>query len=150
MNKKIGRNFEVFTPCDFIAAITQHIPDKMRGGRAKQADEEAQAEGDAVEAIDVSAHEPRRIPSKKWRELIKKVWEADPLRPLKCSREMRIFSLIDEEDVIERILRHLGLCQEGGCVHSTTDPPGEMTLDLWLDRPFPDYETEPVVAFSAT
>ena len=21
-------NFEVFTPCDFIAAITQHIPDK--------------------------------------------------------------------------------------------------------------------------
>jgi hypothetical protein len=28
MNKKIGRNFEVFTPCDFIAAITQHIADK--------------------------------------------------------------------------------------------------------------------------
>ena len=24
MNKKIGRNFEVFTPWDFIAAITQH------------------------------------------------------------------------------------------------------------------------------
>jgi hypothetical protein len=93
MNKKIGRNFEVFTPCDFIAAITQHIPDKsfqlvryygwysnkMRGRRAKQADEEVQTEGDAMEVIDVSAHEPRRIPSKKWRELIKKVWEADPL-----------------------------------------------------------------------
>ena len=28
MNEKIRRNFEVFTPCDFIAAITQHIPDK--------------------------------------------------------------------------------------------------------------------------
>ena len=28
MNKKIGRNFEVFIPWDFIAAITQHIPDK--------------------------------------------------------------------------------------------------------------------------
>ncbi len=27
-NPKIQRNFEVFTPCDFIAAITQHIPDK--------------------------------------------------------------------------------------------------------------------------
>ena len=52
-------------------------------------------EGDAVEVIDVSAHEPRRIPSKKWRELIKKVWEADPLRCPKCSREMRIVSLID-------------------------------------------------------
>ena len=32
-----------------------------------QADEEVQTEGDAVEVIDVSAHEPRRIPSKKWR-----------------------------------------------------------------------------------
>ena len=53
MNEKIGRNFEVFTPSDFTAAITQHIPDKsfqfvryygwysnkMRGRRAKQADE---------------------------------------------------------------------------------------------------------------
>ena len=28
MNKKIGRSFEVFTPCDSIAAITKHIPDK--------------------------------------------------------------------------------------------------------------------------
>jgi Putative transposase len=69
MNKKIGRNFEVFTPCDFIATMTRHIPDKsfqlvgyygwysneMRDRRAKQADEEAQAEGDAVEVIDVSA-----------------------------------------------------------------------------------------------
>jgi hypothetical protein len=56
MNKKIGRNFEVFTPCDFTAAITQHIPDKgfqlvryygwysnkMRRRRAKQADEGVQ------------------------------------------------------------------------------------------------------------
>jgi hypothetical protein len=50
--------------------------------------------------IDVSAHQSRRIPSKMWRELIKKVWEADPLRCPKCSREMPIVSLIDEEDVI--------------------------------------------------
>ena len=27
------------------------------------------------------------------------------------------------------------------------DPPGETTLDPWLDDPFPDYDTEPVVAF---
>ena len=63
---------------------------------------------------------------------------------------MRIVSLIDEEDVLERILRHLGLWQEGVCVHCGTDPPGETTLDPWLDDPFPDYDTEPVVAFSAT
>jgi hypothetical protein len=28
LNPKIQRNFEVFSPCDFIARITQHIPDK--------------------------------------------------------------------------------------------------------------------------
>ena len=59
--------------------------------------------------------------------------------------EMRIVSLIDEEDVIERILRHLGLWQEGVRVHS-----GGTTLDPWLDDPLPDYDTEPVVAFSAS
>jgi hypothetical protein len=96
-----------------------------------------QTEGDAVEVMDVSAHEPCRIPSKKWRELIKKVWEADPLRCLKSSREMRIVSLIDEEDVIERILRHLGLWQEGGCVHSGTDPPGETTSIRGSTTPSP-------------
>jgi len=30
MNEKIHRNFQVFSPCDFIAAITQHIPDKRK------------------------------------------------------------------------------------------------------------------------
>jgi hypothetical protein len=30
------------------------------------------------------------------------------------------------------------------------DPPGETTLNPWLDDPFPDYDTEPVMAFSAT
>jgi hypothetical protein len=28
INPKTQRNFEVFAPCDFIAAITQHIPNK--------------------------------------------------------------------------------------------------------------------------
>jgi hypothetical protein len=28
LNPKISRNFEVFTSTDFLAAITQHIPDK--------------------------------------------------------------------------------------------------------------------------
>jgi hypothetical protein len=47
----------------------------MRGQRNKQAAEEAKTgEVKAVEVIDVSGHKPRRIPSAKWRELIKKVW----------------------------------------------------------------------------
>lgn len=86
MNPKIQRNFEVFppqadpppedSPCDFIAKITRHIPDKsfqlvryygwysnkMRGQRDKHAAEEAEAAGKAVEVIDVSGYKPRRVP----------------------------------------------------------------------------------------
>jgi hypothetical protein len=35
-------------------------------------------------------------------------------------------------------------------VHSGSDRPGETVLDPWLDDPFPDYDTEPIVAFSAS
>ena len=162
LNPKVQRNFEVFSPCDFIAAITQHIPDKsfqlvryygwysnkMRGQRDKRAAEEAKAAGQAVQIIDVSEHKPRRIPSPKWRELIKKVWEADPLLCPKCSREMRIVALIDEREVIEKILRHLGLWEEGVRVHTGTDPPSETTVEPWLHDPFPDYDTEPGIMYA--
>jgi len=161
MNEKIHRNFEVFSPCDFIAAITQHIPDKsfqlvryygwysnkMRGQRDKRAAEEAKAAGNAVEVIDVSEHKPRRIPSAKWRELIKKVWEADPLLCPKCSREMRIVTFIAERKVIERILRHLGLWSQGVRISPARAPPEivDRVIEPWLDDPFPDYESEPPV-----
>ena len=165
LNPKIQRNFEVFSPCDFIAAITQHIPDKsfqlvryygwysnkMRGQRDKRAAEEAQAAGaQAVQIIDVSEHQPRRIPSAKWRELIKRVWEADPLLCPKCQKEMRIVSLIDERDVIERILRHIGLWEQGVRVLPARAPPevAEWVIEPCYDDPFPDYDTEPVMMYA--
>ena len=188
LNPKIQRNFEVFTPCDFIAAITQHIPDKsfqlvryygwysnkMRGQRDKRAAEEAKATGLAVQIIDVSEHKQRRIPSAKWRELINppsprlrrtfgKVWEADPLLCPKCQKEMRIVALIDDRDIIERILRHLGLWQQGVRVSparacpeprpkgsGSRAPPeiAERVIEPCYDDPFPDYDTEPVMMYA--
>lgn len=73
-NPKIQRNFEVFTPCGFIAAITRHLPDKsfqlvrcygwysnkMRSQQDKQALGAAKAAGNAIQIIDVSEHKPRR------------------------------------------------------------------------------------------
>ena len=167
MNEKIHRNFEVFSPCDFIAAITQHIPDKsfqlvryygwysnkMRGQRNKRTAANAQAgPGAAAVLIDVSDYLPRRIPSAKWRELIKKVYEADPLLCPKCSREMRIVSLIDDQEVIKRILKHLGLWDQDVRVCSSTGPPApahrELVIEPWLDDPLPDYDSEPVVMYA--
>ena len=45
----------------------------------------------------------------KWRELIKKVWEVDPYTCPRCGSEMRMIALIDDSDVIRKILSHLGL-----------------------------------------
>ena len=65
-----------------------------------------------VEIIDVSDYRPKKIPSPKWRECIKKVWEVDPLSCPKCGSEMKIISFINEADVIRKILEHLNLWEE--------------------------------------
>lgn len=51
--------------------------------------------------------------SKEWRQnwarLIQKVYEVDPLVCPKCQGEIRIIAFIDNEQVIRKILSHLGL-----------------------------------------
>ena len=127
----------------------------MRGQRKKRAEEKKEAEEveEGVEVIDVSEHQSHRIPSKKWRELIKQVWEADPLICPTCQREMRIVSLIDERDVIEKILKCLGLWQEGVRVDpqrqtGTDPPPGDWVYEPVDQDPFPDYDNEPVLFYA--
>jgi len=63
---------------------------------------------------------------------------------------MRIVALIDERVVIERILRHLGLWQQGVRVSPARAPPeiAERVTEPLLDDPFPDYDTEPVMAYA--
>ena len=65
-----------------------------------------------IEIIDVSEYRPKKIPSPKWRECIRKVWEVDPLSCRKCGSEMKIISFINESDVIGKILEHLGLWED--------------------------------------
>jgi Putative transposase len=85
---KNKKNFSISTTDEFIAAITQHIPDKsfqlvryhgwysnrMRGERRKRKDapEEMEEKKDVdisgLTMIDVAAYKPRRIPPPLWRE----------------------------------------------------------------------------------
>ena len=41
--------------------------------------------------------------------LIQKIYEVDPLTCPKCSGKMKVISVIEDEDVIKKILKHLGL-----------------------------------------
>ena len=45
----------------------------------------------------------------RWAQLIKKVYETDPLICPRCGGSMRIIASIGRPEVIEKILTHLGL-----------------------------------------
>ena len=46
---------------------------------------------------------------KSWARLIQKIYEVDPLTCPKCQGRMRILAFIEDEEVIKKILKHLGL-----------------------------------------
>jgi hypothetical protein len=76
-------------PSDFLAAITQHIPDKgpqmvryygwysnkIRGVRQRTLPPAL-----VVRRPGISPPPPVKLPSKRWRDLILRVWHVDPLR----------------------------------------------------------------------
>ncbi len=74
-----------------------------------------------IEIIDVSDDQPPRLPSKKWRECIKKIYEVDPLCCPKCGGEMKIISFINEHQIIRKILEHLSLWVQ----KPSRDPPDQ-------------------------
>jgi len=47
--------------------------------------------------------------SRTWRALIKKAWGVDPLLCPKCGGQMRLISPIEDDQTVEKILRHLDL-----------------------------------------
>ena len=111
--------------------------DRIKAGLLRPGDEPPQG-GNTNEVIglDVSDYQPPRIPSKTWRELIKKIWEVDPLSCPRCAHEMKIISLIHEPAVIERILRHLGLWNHHPASHegkTKTPVDGSVVLDDFDD-----------------
>ena len=126
------RNFQRFDPLDFVAELTQHIPDarkhlgrsfgfyanKTRGVRAKANG----AHGGTVDVDD--QHTPRvTLARRRWAALIKQIWRVDPLICARCGAGMRVIAFIQpsQREVIEKILKHCGLWEE----RSRGPPPGE-------------------------
>ena len=143
----VSRNFQVFDALDFIAEITQHIPDarthlvryfgfysnKSRGMRAKAAGDEAH-DAQSPAPRSPSANAARR----RWATLIKRVWPVDPLRCPSCGTAMRIVSFIEptQPDVIQKILAHCGLADEPPRAPPHASPPGFRELQYVSDLEF--------------
>jgi hypothetical protein len=116
MHPVLKRNFEVFSACDWLAALTAHIPNAgehlvryygwySNVGRGKR----RKAQGEATTAIVESSERSPSEAKRAWARLIKQVYEVDPLVCPQCAGAMRIIAFIEQPAVVEKILRHLGL-----------------------------------------
>ena len=61
------------------------------------------------------------VPSNGWAEMIRKVFEVDPLICPQCGGEMKVISFIEDYKVIDKIIRHLELT-----FHAERPPPPQI------------------------
>jgi len=121
-----SRNFQVFDALDFLAELTQHIPDKgehlvryfgwysyrRRGIRAKEASsDEVKIDRRLVDEARSAAKAQTSGTASSWAALVNRVFEVDPLKCPHCGSKMKVVSFIErrQRDIVEKILRHCGL-----------------------------------------
>jgi hypothetical protein len=100
---------------DFIARVTTHIPDKgqvmiryyglysnaHRGVMKKR--------GQTTSVMSPLTPPPPMKASPGWRELIRKIYQVDPLTCPVCGAEMKPIAFITNYEVIDKIIHHLGI-----------------------------------------
>jgi hypothetical protein len=100
---------------EFIARVTSHIPDKgqvtvryyglyanAHRGKVKKASRQAFP-------LRMVEDQLRPVPSKGWAEMIRKVYEVDPMVCPQCGGQMRVISFLTDYAVVDRIIDHLKL-----------------------------------------
>jgi len=105
---------------DFVARVLVQIPDPRRHivryygaysnrARGQRRKAEAQLQGKDPGEVEESLPSPpeRAALRRRWANLIRRVYEVDPLVCPRCGAEMRVIGFITERRVIRRILDHL-------------------------------------------
>ena len=135
-----------FSPLEFLATLTLHIPDKWEQTTryygiyaARTRGKKRQLELEALEQAILLAEdtnqdftiplppfreEPTPKPSKTWAACMKRVFEVDPLVCPKCGSQMKIKAFITDSKEIIRLCHNLGIA-----------PPGVSYVELWRAPP---------------
>ncbi|MEJ2188365.1 MAG: transposase [Acidobacteriota bacterium] len=118
------REVEAFDPEEFLARVIMHIPEPRRHlvryygwysnvsrGKRRKAGREHERTVGAVSGppsptARAEARDVRAL-RRSWAQLIKQIYEVDPLVCPSCGGEMKVIAFITEHDVIDAILRHL-------------------------------------------
>ena len=113
---KDGKEEKVFDALEWLAAMCSHVPNKgeqmvryygyysnvSRGKRQKE-------DQDYLIPYILEPSGSSKEYRKNWARLIQKIYEVDPLTCPKCSGKMKVISVIEDEEVIKKILKHMGL-----------------------------------------
>ena len=120
----IPRNHEIFDPLDFLAEVTQHIPNKGEHQIRYYGHYSNKSRGIREKVLKTALVPKPLAPLTQqqlrfrltWAALIKLVYEVDPLKCPDCGGMMKIVALIDQSrqpEVVESILRRIGIPDEG-------------------------------------
>ena len=113
---KDAKQTKTFDALEWLAAMCSHVPNRgeqmvryyghysnvKRGKRKKEVKDEI-----IPCIIEESGVSPAK--RKAWARLIQKIYEVDPLTCPKCRGPMKIIAFIEREEIIEKILKYLGL-----------------------------------------
>jgi hypothetical protein len=113
MNPSLGRNFEALDPLEWLARMSDHIPDpgQHRTLFYGEYSNRVRGCGEAAEPVVEAGeeHEPRRRASPSWGRLIAKIYHVDPLVCVRCGQRMSVVAFVTDQVAIGWILDHLGL-----------------------------------------
>jgi hypothetical protein len=113
---KDGKKENMFDALEWLAAMCSHVPNKgeqmvryygyyrnvSRGKRKKQNQDEW------IPCI-LEPDDSSKESQKNWARLIQKIYEVDPLTCPRCSGKMKVISVIEDSEIVKKILKHLGL-----------------------------------------
>ncbi len=138
-----GDPAEAFEPAEFLARVIMHVPEPRRHlvryygaysnvsrGKRRRQDKATIGAGprDSEHAPAARADRDQspdaRALRRSWAQLIKRVYEVDPLVCPSCGGEMRIIAFIIDHDVVDAILRHLAKAE----ARSPRGPPSAAAL----------------------
>jgi ribosomal protein S27E len=112
---KEAREVEGMDYLEFIARVTSHIPDKgqvtVRYYRLYANAHRGKIRKASLAAFPLRIVETklRPIPAKGWAEMIRKVYEVDPMVCPQCGGAMKVIAFLTDYPVVDRIINHLKL-----------------------------------------
>jgi hypothetical protein len=114
---RCGGSQATFDPMDFLARLVMHIPQpklhtvRYYGEYSSVARARRRAGLDGVEtgssvSADLPSTAERRRLRRAWAQMIRRIYEVDPLT-CRCGAQMRILSFILDPQVVTKILQHI-------------------------------------------